>query len=366
MSGLLSLIGWSFLPNLVTGWTQTLYYSITIRAGDPKPQPGTPRFNEHRRRIYILIVSLYLLYTLYEADYELQRAGSFYADLGLPLSATDREVKSRFRRLAALYHPDKASPSGTTPGDADKVNAYFVHLKTAADTLLDPARRFAYERFGPEVVGWRHCATVRDFVMRGAQVLIPYYAGAAALLYGLGLLGYLDWGRFERWLVLAVMFVFELHTVTRPGRPVVFEKVVNPLLAFVAGRPPYLPFQAIALARKISVTLYIAFSQIGPLLMADASAGAARKGLSEEEALRQGLDRLEATARSLDADATRLLETEMVPFSGDEDMMGKVRGKVREWLVQNTIRSDPMVRDALGKSFSRRRVDAPAGARGTK
>ncbi|KAL2127826.1 hypothetical protein VTI74DRAFT_10115 [Chaetomium olivicolor] len=365
MSAFLSLLGWSFLPSLVTGWTQTLYYGITIRAGDPKPQPGTPRWAEHRRRIHIAVVALYLLYTIYEADYDLQRAGSFYTDLSVPLNATDREIKSRFRRLAALYHPDKAAGS-----NAADVNAYFVHLKTAADTLADPAKRFAYERFGPDVVAWQRCATVRDFVVRGAQALVPYYGSAAVFLYGLGLLGYLDWARYERWLVLAVLFVFEVHCVTRPGMPAVLEKVVNPVLERLAGRAPYLQFQAIALARKLSVTVYIAFSQIGPLLAADTSSGqlvvGGKKGGDDEAVLKQALERLEMTAKRLDADATRLLETEMAPFAGDEETRNSMWTKVKDWLVQNTIRSDPMVRDALGRSFAKRRMEAPAGAKGTR
>jgi len=311
-------------------------------------------------------VSIYLLYTIYEADYEMQRASSFYTDLGVPLSATEREIKSRFRRLAALYHPDKAVSSA----DPLAVNAYFVHLKTAADTLSEPARRFAYERFGPDAVRWQHCTTIRDYVMRGASILVPYYAIAAAAMYGLGMLGYLDWARFERWLVLASVFVFELHTVTRPGLPVVLEKFINPVLAKLAGRPPYLPFQAIEFARKLSVTLYIAFSQIGPLLTADTSGGqvlvGGRKGVSEEVALQKGLERLEMTVKGLDDDAERLLETEMAPYTGDEEMVKTVRVKVKEWLVQNTIRSDPMVRDALGRSFTKRRVDAPSGAKGNR
>ncbi|AEO62451.1 uncharacterized protein THITE_2106630 [Thermothielavioides terrestris NRRL 8126] len=370
MSAFISLLGWSFLPGLVTSWTQSLYYNITIRAGDPKPQPGTPRFAEHRRRIHILVVALYLLYTIYEADYEVQRAGSFYADLGVPLNATEREIKSRFRRLAAVYHPDKAAGS---PNAAADVNAYFVHLQTAADTLSDPARRFAYERFGPDVLSWTpRCVTVRDFVARGAQALVPYYGAAAAVLYGLGFLGYLEWGRFERWLVLAALFLFEAHCVTRPAPPAVLDRVVNPLLVWLSRgrRPPYLQFQAIALARKLSVTVYIAFSQIGPLLTADTSGGqvvtGGRKGADDEAALRQGLERLEKTVRLLDADAARLLEMEMVPFAGDEETRKSMWAKVKEWLVQNTIRADPMVRDALGRSLAKRRMNAPAGARGTK
>jgi hypothetical protein len=347
---------------LVTGWVQSFYYSVTIRAGDARPQPGTARYAEHRRRIHILVVSAYLLYTIYEADFELRRASSFYADLSVPTTATEREIKTRFRRLAALHHPDKVASD-----DANASN-YFLHLKTASDTLLDPARRFAYDRFGPEVVEWQHCKTIRDYVGRGAQQLIPYYGVAAAFMYALGLLGYLDWGRFERWLVLVIMFVFELHTVTRPNHPAFLSKLLNPLLSFWGARAPYLPFQAILLARKLSITIYIAFSQIGPMLAADTSQGkvtVAQKG-NEETVVRQSLERLEITARSLDADAGRLLDMEMAPFAGDETLLKSMRGKVKEWLVQNTIRSDPMVRDALGRSFQRRRIDAPAGARGNR
>jgi hypothetical protein len=90
------------------------------------------------------------------------------------------------------------------------------------------------------------------------------------------------------------------------------------------------------------------------------------KGGDEDKALREGLDRLEMAVKRLDADTTRLLETEMAPFAGAEDARSTMWAKVKEWLVQNTIRSDPMVRDALGKSFAKRRMEAPAGARGTK
>ena len=314
-------------------------------------------------------MSLYLLYTIYEADHDLRRQGSFYSDLGVPLDASDRDIKSRFRRLAAVHHPDKAA----TGHDAESVNAYFVHLKTASDTLLDPARRFAYERFGPDVVQWAgqgRCVTVRDFVVRGAQMLVPYYGVAAAVMYALGLFGYLDWARHERWLVLGVMFVFELNTVMRPGRPALFERVVDPVLRLYGQTAAYLPFQIIALARKLCVTIYVALSQVGPLIGADTSSGqivvGGKKGGNEEVLLRQNLDRLEGAAKALDADAARLLEMEMAPFAGDQQVVQSMKGKMKEWLVQNTIRADPMVRDALGRAFQRRRTDAPAGARGTR
>ncbi|KAI1140417.1 hypothetical protein F5Y05DRAFT_316862 [Hypoxylon sp. FL0543] len=362
-NNILSLVGWTFLPNLVTGFVQSIYYGLTIRAGDRKPAPGTPRHAKHRRRIHILVVSLYLLYTIYEADYELRRASTYYADLGVPFSATERDIKSRFRRLAALHHPDKLMSSG---GSVDGTDAdFFMHLKTASDTLVDPARRFAYERFGPDIANWKHCVTVLDYVTRGAQILIPYYGFAALAMYVLGLLGYLDWGRYWRWLTLVVLCVFELHTITRPSFPRFLEHVVNPILTRFTSHPPYLPFQAIILARKLSITLYIAFSQIGPLLWPQDQQGMKPAEKSEKQ-LSQNLDRLEQTARSMDTDAARLMELEMSPFAGDPEVIQSMRSKLKEWLVQNTIRADPMVKDALGRSFQKRRVDAPAGAKGNR
>ncbi|TLD21225.1 hypothetical protein PspLS_09169 [Pyricularia sp. CBS 133598] len=380
MSGFLSLIGWTFLPNLVTGWVQTIYYGITVRAGDPKPQPGTARYAEHRRRIHILVVSLYLLYTIYEADYELRREGSFYSDLGLLPSATEKEIKSRFRRLAAQFHPDKVS------GDSDGTAAlFFMRLKTAQETLVNPARRFAYDRLGPDVVSWTRCTTIRDFVSQGLQNLVPFYGATAAFMWFLGWMGYLEWGRTWRWLTFSAMFLFEVHVVTRPRHPALFVSFINPALSRLSAlvgtaavnrqqqlSSPYLPFQAIQLARKVAVTLYVAFSHIGPLLGADTSSGninvsrKERDASKADEQLHQALMRLEQMASAVGGDADNLLKMELVPFQGDAEAVANVQGKMKEWLVNNTIRSDPMVRDALGTALRRRRVDAPHGAQGTK
>ena len=62
-------------------------------------------------------------------------------------------------------------------------------------------------------------------------------------------------------------------------------------------------------------------------------------------------------------EASRLLAMDMAPFVGDEAGTKELQGRVREWLVNNTIRSDPEVRDAMGRAVAKRRVGAPPGAR---
>jgi hypothetical protein len=328
-----------------------------IRAGDPKPQPGSPKYIQHRRRIHIIVVSAYLLYTIYEADWDIRQAGDFYQDLGIPHGASDRDIKSRFRRLAAIHHPDKVTASSLSS------EGLFVHLKLAQDTLLSAPKRFAYERFGPDITGWQNCSSIRDYLGVGIQQLLPYYGAGALFMYVLGMMGYLEWGRYWRWLSLASIFLFELHALSRPHFPPIAANFINPILTTFTRHPPYLPFQLIQLLRKISVTIYIAFSQIGPLLQ---SPETARLQGDPEVVLRQQLDRLEQTAMTSDTEASRLMAMEMAPFVGDHGALKEVQGKVKEWLVQNTIRSDPMVRDAIGNLLKKRRVDAPAGAKGNR
>jgi hypothetical protein len=54
---------------------------------------------QHRKRINILVIVAYLLYTIYEADFQLRMAGNIYHDLGVGLDVNDRGINSRFRRL---------------------------------------------------------------------------------------------------------------------------------------------------------------------------------------------------------------------------------------------------------------------------
>lgn len=79
----------------------------------------------------------------------------------------------------------------------------------------------------------------------------------------------------------------------------------------------------------------------------------------------QQLTRLEQLAQASEVEAARLLALDMSPFVGDETGVKELRGRVREWLVTNTIRADPEVRDAMGRALAKKRVGAPPGARGT-
>lgn len=340
---------------MVSSWIQTVYYGITIRAGDPKPAPGSARYQKHRRRIQITVIIAYLLYTVFEADYWIRKNGDFFQLLGVSQSTDEKKIKSKFRRLAALHHPDKIASDD--PAVTSSADAHFVLLKSAQDTLTDPLKRFAYLRFGPEVLQWQHCSTMRDYIVRGLQVSSgPLWAGSLFFMLLLGFTGYVQRGKFWRYVIFAGLVVLEIHIITRPYGNVFLEKIVNPVLERTLRHPPLLPFQLIQLARKATFTLFIALSQIGGLLPQPASAVTSSVATPHEL---QQLTRLEAVAKNTDAEASRLLAMETAPYVGDEPGTKDLSNKVREWLVTNTIRADPEVRDAMGRAMGKRRIGAP-------
>ena len=91
-----------------------------------------------------------------------------------------------------IHHPDKAN----TPEAQAAAESYFVTLKIARDTLTDAAKRFAYDRFGPEMVEWQHCTTIRDYVFAGLRRMVPFYASVGLGMLALGFFGYLEWGKY--------------------------------------------------------------------------------------------------------------------------------------------------------------------------
>ncbi|MCJ1317902.1 hypothetical protein MMC15_003229 [Xylographa vitiligo] len=376
---LLPFIGWTFLPNLVTGWIQSIYYGFSIRAGDPKPQPGSPRYVKHRQRILFIVIVTYLLYTIYEVDDQLRRQGSFYESLGVAHDAGDRAIKSGFRRLAAKHHPDKVTASG----DRTVSGGHFVHLKLAQDTLLNPTQRFAYDRFGPDALNWRHCSSISDYLFEALVKFGPTYLGAGIMMAILGITGYLQWGRFVspegscsrtldseadmtpfmkwRYLFSVLLLILEFYTITRPYWPPVLNNAINPILIRLTSHPPLLPFQLLVLARKTTLSIFIALSQLGPLLQPKPSVSATFSSTGGINL--QQLNRIEQITQATEVEATRLLGLDMAPFLGDEQIVDDLKAKLKEWLVQNTIRNDPEVRDAMGKVMGRRRLGVPAGAR---
>src|ERR1700761_2405991 len=107
------------------------------------------------------------------------------------------------------------------------------------------------------------------------------------------------------------LFMFEAHTVTRPGFPIIAEKFINPLFELLSTRSGYLPFQTIAIIRRIAVSLFIAAAQIAPQFRR-------QENMSDSpQNQQQALNQLAAVTKEIDSDTQRMLNMETSPFLGD-------------------------------------------------
>jgi len=258
------------------------------------------------------------------------------------------------------YRIDDVSENAWPSGSGNDASLFFNHLQQAGDVLLDPAKRFAYDRFGPTILQWKHCVTIRDYLQTAGSHSVILYVGGAFFLALSNFLGYLESGKYWRFLTIACLVVFEAYTVTRTTWPGILTHIINPIFVKFKIGHPYLPFEAISFARKLTLTIFIALAQVTPLIKGPLQT-------SDESAhLQQLLDRLDALAKHTDQEAGRLLGLELTPFASDETTEQEVKQQLRSWIVQNTIRSNQEVRDAMGRALQRRRQDAPAGAKGTR
>ncbi len=87
----------------------------------------------------------------------------FYSILGVSRTASEREIKQAYRRLARKYHPD------VNPNDKD-AEARFKEVNTAHEVLSDAEKRKNYDRYGhqwEQADQFQHAWTGRGGRQRG-------------------------------------------------------------------------------------------------------------------------------------------------------------------------------------------------------
>jgi len=83
----------------------------------------------------------------------------YYQVLGIPKTASDKDIKNAYRKLARKYHPD------LNPNDTE-ANKKFQQLNEANEVLSDAEKRKKYDQYGEN---WQHGAEYEEQMRQQQQ-----------------------------------------------------------------------------------------------------------------------------------------------------------------------------------------------------
>ncbi|GAA5949627.1 hypothetical protein JCM3765_002730 [Sporobolomyces pararoseus] len=317
-----SILCWTFLPSLFTNLLLSTFYRFSPSSRPTLPPHATPpqvasansTAQRHFRRARITLVLSYLAYSILNV-YWSQSSGvnqNYYSLLGLSRQVVESDgpsaVKSHWRKLARLYHPDKVGKGG---------EERFVELRRGIDILENDNKRWAYERFGPSILEWGKLVTSREFLVKGATNSGAFWVFAFLSIAAISFFRKDERrNNFWRYLILALSASLEFHFLLRPSP--------SPTFSFLF--PGRLTYEHIALLRQLFISVSMAMSQLTPLLFpiplstpssrdsVQNQQQAMNLAMQDAEQLKPLLSRLAQLTTAAEIEATGLQHLELRPL----------------------------------------------------
>ncbi|OCH83947.1 DnaJ-domain-containing protein [Obba rivulosa] len=303
-------VGWRYLPDWLTRLCLGvfyLFYRRVLRRTPPAPQ--TPLRALHYRVVYVLAIASYLAYNVYQTT--VSTPLNYYEILGAHPTADLASLKTAFRHFAKRNHPDRVGPQGETA---------FIEVRNAFEALKDPVTRFAYDRFGPDVLRWPHCSTEREFVHFGMMQAVGFHIVAFVSLILWSVLGGSHPAQLWRYFIYLLILAFELIFILGPSQTAHTTVHVSPLLFYESLSPPYTRFFATLWPRRVAWqhvrflhNLFLfstaAVTRLAPALMPQ---------VLDAKQLCAEIDHLNALARAIDHEIGLQIRTELHSIHGPQ------------------------------------------------
>ncbi|KAI8823455.1 uncharacterized protein EV422DRAFT_355974 [Fimicolochytrium jonesii] len=247
-----SMLFWAFVPSMATKFIQKQYYAYVRKSRRP-PTPAEAK--RHYSIIYVVFVVGYLLYTFITVERALPL--THYDYLGVGRNSDARTIKSQYRQLTLLFHPDKIS--SLEPQEQEFMEGRYLLMRQAYDVLKDPVKRTAYDKFGTNMDTCPRCVTERDYVLNALPGVVTFYVGTGVVMLLMGMFGGLGGGRYWRFVGVLAMGCFESRILLSPS-----TSVPNTILRTLI--PWRTTHEHIEMLRQLFVVSTIAMAQLGPIL----------------------------------------------------------------------------------------------------
>ncbi|KAG0708700.1 DnaJ-domain-containing protein [Suillus ampliporus] len=329
-AALFRIVGWSYLPDFATKQTLRIIHqtSFSVFHRSP-PDPRTPAYALHYRLTFAAVVLCYLIYNFLDASGSITI--NFYELLGVYPNSSDVTLKTAFRGFARKYHPDRVGPSG---------EALFIEVRDAFEALKDPVVRFAYDRFGPDVLTWKECTTMREYLRRGLLSSSLYH-----IMTGAGLILFSAIGKPSpivawRYLLFLCLFASELYLLFAPSpsalsRSPFVDAAPSHATILDVLFPKRVVYQHILLLHQIFFFLSVASSRVAPVLFPSLMQG---DPAMDQQIVRAMAERLGALAKTTERELSIMLDMELCAI--DETPM--VTSQTSMLPPRETLKSDIM------------------------
>ncbi|KAI0048800.1 hypothetical protein FA95DRAFT_1604904 [Auriscalpium vulgare] len=314
-----NFVGWAFLPD----WTTKLILRYTARYFRAPP---TPR---HYRITFALVVLSYLTYNLIDAVRS--PPPNNYQLLNVLPNADEAALKNAYRAFVRKNHPDRVGDAGAP---------MFIAVRAGYEALMKPAKRWAYDRFGPDILKCEHCKTPRDYLHEGVQNTIIYHVSTGLALLFFSAIGFNNGVAFWRYAFFFLFAASEFSLLFSPSAYLDDEGGFSLLRWLFPNRTP---FQHILVLHQAFVFVSLALSRVAPVLFPPPVVA------PKAETERMILDKIKGIDRELHA----LLQTELVAIqpSGsraadgarvelDDGTMDILTREMEHLLIEGRLRSE--------------------------